>query len=158
MISHSRQIQMRKEERRMIDLADAQRIYEQWHESSKSGNVETLMNLYAPDAILETPLAMAILDDAKSGILRGTELRRFFEEGVRRRPNELVRWYRDGTFFWDGHRLVWEYPRQTPDGNQVDILEVMDIAEGKITHHRVYWGWFGFELLKQSFLKKARTH
>jgi hypothetical protein len=146
---------MRREERKMNDLTDAQRIYEQWHEFAKNGNVEALMNLYAPDAIVETPLVMAILDDAPSGILRGKELRRFFEEGVRRRPNELVRWYRDGNFFWNGHRLVWEYPRQTPHGDQVDILEVMDIAEGKITHHRIYWGWFGFELLKQSFLKKA---
>ncbi|HEU5383869.1 MAG TPA: nuclear transport factor 2 family protein [Ktedonobacteraceae bacterium] len=138
--------------------AEAQRIYEQWQEFAKNGNVEALMNLYAPDALLETPLAMAILDDAKSGILRGAEIRRFFEEGVRRRPNELVRWYRDGTFFWNGHRLVWEYPRQTPKGGQVDIIEVMDIAEGKITFHRIYWGWFGFELLKQSFLEKGRKH
>lgn len=144
-----------KEELMTNDLTDAQRIYEQWHECAKNGNVEALINLYAPDAILETPLTMAILDDAKSGILCGPEIRRFFEEGVRRRPNELVRWRRDGTFFWNGHRLVWEYPRQTPQGDQVDILEVMDIVEGKITHHRIYWGWFGFELLKQSSLKKV---
>src|SRR5882724_2447417 len=122
----------------MNDLTDAQRIYEQWHECAKNGNVEGLLNLYTPDAILETPLAMAILDDAKSGTIHGAQMRRFFEEGTRRRPNELVRWYRDGTFFWNGHSLVWEYPRQTPQGDQVDILEVMDISEGKITHHRIY--------------------
>lgn len=75
----------------MNDLTDAQRIHEQWHEFAKNGNVEALTDLYAPDALLETPLAMAILDDARSGILRGAEIRRFFEEGVRRRPNELVR-------------------------------------------------------------------
>ena len=142
----------------MNDLTDAQRIYEQWHECAKNGNVEGLLNLYTPDAILETPLTMAILDDAKSGTIHGAQMRRFFEEGTRRRPNELVRWYRDGTFFWNGHSLVWEYPRQTPQGDQVDILEVMDISEGKIIHHRIYWGWFGFELLKQSFLKKAGKH
>jgi hypothetical protein len=142
----------------MNDLTDAQKIYEQWHEFAKNGNVEALMNLYAPDAILETPLTMAILEDATSGVLRGAEMRRFFTEGVQRRPNALVRWYRDGTYFWNGHRLVWEYPRQMPDGEQVDIMEVMDISAGKITHHRIYWGWFGFELLKQSFLKKAKKN
>jgi hypothetical protein len=139
----------------MHDLTNAQRIYEQWHDYARHGNVDGLMNLYTADAILETPLAMAILADANSGILQGAEMRRFFEEGVRRRPNELVRWYRDGTFLWNGQRLVWEYPRQMPQGEQVDIVEVMDIDEGKISHHRIYWGWFGFALLKQSFLKKS---
>ena len=33
---------------------------------------------------------------------------------------------------------MWEYPRETPDGQQVEIVEVMDIADGLIRHHRIY--------------------
>jgi hypothetical protein len=46
-------------------------------------------------------------------------------------------------------RLTWEYPRETPDGEQMDIVEVMDIDDGLILRHRVYWGWFSVNLLKQ---------
>src|SRR5580704_15995895 len=76
------------------------------------------------------------------------ELRRFFGEGARRRPNDLVRWYRTGEWLTDGRRmLVWEYPRETPDGDQVDLVEVMEIGNGLIRHHRIYWGWKGCGLI-----------
>jgi hypothetical protein len=42
---------------------------------------------------------------------------------------------------------MWEYPRATPDGDQMDFAEVMDIRDGLIQHHRVYWGWFGVGVL-----------
>jgi len=47
----------------------------------------------------------------------------------------------------DGSRVVWEYPRQTPDGDQMDIVEVMEIRDGLIAHHRVYWGWVSVGML-----------
>jgi hypothetical protein len=55
------------------------------------------------------PLVPAILDDKPDGVLRGhEELRHFFEQGGRRRPNDLVRWYRTGDWLTDGRRLlVW---------------------------------------------------
>ena len=67
--------------------------------------------------------------------------------GFRKFRNELARWYRTGTFFSNGRQLTWEYPRATPQGDQVDLVEVMDIASGLIAHHRVYWGWVGFKVL-----------
>ncbi len=53
--------------------------------------------------------------------------------------------------------LVWEYPRETADGDQVDILEVMEIAHGLIQHHRIYWGWFGTGLLVRRAVGKVKT-
>jgi steroid Delta-isomerase len=38
-------------------------------------------------------------------------------------------------------------PRATPHGDQVDLVEVMDVVNGLIAHHRVYWGWVGFKTL-----------
>ena len=58
-----------------------------------------------------------------------------------------------GTFFANGRQLVWEYPRETPQGDQVDLVEVMDIANGLIAHHRVYWGWTGFKALAGALAK-----
>jgi len=118
------------------------RVFHEWHERARARDTEGLLALYSEDAILESPLVPAILDDKQDGVLRGREeLRRFFEDGGRRRPNELVRWYRTGEWLTDGRRLlVWEYPRQAPDGDQVDLVEFMEIAGGLIAYHRVYWG------------------
>jgi steroid Delta-isomerase len=138
-------------------LSDCERIHREWHARAKALDSEGLLALYAADAVLESPLVTAILVGRASGILRGhDELRLFFAEGARRRPNELVRWYRTGTWLTDGERLlVWEYPRAAPDGDQVDILEVLDIVDGSIQHHRIYWGWFGSAMLTRSAIAKA---
>jgi steroid Delta-isomerase len=123
-------------------------IYERWHETVVGGDLDGLMALYADDAILETPLILATLQDKTEGILKGkSAIRPFFEANFRKLRNDLGRWYRTGTFFSNGRQLTWEYPRATPQGDQVDLVEVMDIASGLIAHHRVYWGWVGFKAL-----------
>jgi len=72
----------------------------------------------------------------------------------RRQENAWVRWYRDAHYYPGGDILIWEYPRQTPDGNQVDILELMQHRDGQIYRHRIYWGWFGSQMLIHSALAK----
>ena len=128
-------------------------IYEKWHKYAKERETKALIELYAEDAVFESPL-VPILMNKDSGILRGkTEILAFLNEGTRRRPNELVRWYRTGKYFITGDVLVWEYPRQTPDGEQVDILELMEIRNGLIVNHRIYWGWLGTQMLIKSALE-----
>jgi hypothetical protein len=36
-----------------------------------------------------------------------------------------------------------------PDGDQVDLVEVMELNGARISHHRIYWGWFGAPLLQR---------
>ena len=139
-----------KEEPTMTENTDAQirHVYEQWHETIKVRDIDGLMALYAEDAVFETPFILAILKDKTEGILKGRgAIRAFFEAGFRNPESGLGRWYRTGTFFANGRQLVWEYPRETPQGDQVDLVEVMDMANGLIAHHRVYWGWVGFKAL-----------
>jgi hypothetical protein len=78
----------------------------------------------------------------------------FLEAGARSRPIDLVRWYRFDTYFSAGSTLVWEYPRETPDGDQV-IVEVMNIVGGLIKHHRIYWGWKGCSLIAPKLQRLA---
>ncbi|MET4634896.1 nuclear transport factor 2 family protein [Kaistia defluvii] len=128
--------------------AAIRRIYEQWHETVIGRDITGLMALYAEDAILESPLVSAVQPGLGSGVLQGkADIRDFFAAGFRSPSNGLGRWYRTGTFFANGRQLTWEYPRTTPDGDQIDLVEVMDVAAGLITHHRVYWGWVGFRTL-----------
>jgi hypothetical protein len=128
---------------------EIRRIYEEWHRTVRGRDLEGLVALYDERAILETPLILATLKDRSEGILRGmAEIRPFFEAGLSKLGSTLARWFRkEGAFFSDGRQLVWEYPRETPEGDQIDLVEVMDIAGGLIRHHRVYWGWVGYKSL-----------
>jgi steroid delta-isomerase len=129
--------------------AEIRHVYEQWHRSVVARDLDGLMALYADDAVLETPLILATLRDRTTGVLKGkSDIGAFFAAGLRKLPGELGRWYRTGTFFSNGRQLTWEYPRDTPQGDQIDLVEVMDIANGLIAHHRVYWGWTGFRSLQ----------
>jgi steroid Delta-isomerase len=123
-------------------------IYEQWHETVVRRDIRGLMELYAENAILESPLICAVQPELGSGILQGkSAIGDFFAAVFRTPSNGLGRWYRTGHFFANGRQLTWEYPRATPDGDQIDLVEVMDVSGGLITHHRIYWGWVGFRTL-----------
>lgn len=76
------------------------------------------------------------------------ELQRFFEILATRKP-KMRQFYRTG-YFTDGQRVIWEYPHAAPSGEQMDFIEVMEINNGLIQKHRVYWGWFGFNVLKKN--------
>jgi len=136
--------------------SDHARIHAEWHRAASTRDGPALLALYAEDAVLESPLVAAILDDKRDGVLRGkAEIGRFLEEGARSRPIDLVRWHRSRVFFSEGSTLIWEYPRDTPKGDQVDIVEVMDIVDGQIKHHRIYWGWKGCSLIAPALLRAA---
>ena len=130
-------------------IDDAPRhVFERWHETIRARDLDGLMALYAEDAVLETPLILVALPGRDTGILTGRqEIRAFFEAGLARLGGNLGRWWRTGVYFTNGRQLVWEYPRATPDGDQTDLVEVIDLADGLIAHHRVYWGWVGFKAL-----------
>jgi steroid delta-isomerase len=133
-------------------LADCDRIYREWHERAKARDTNGLLALYSHDAVLETPLVQAVYAGRSDGILSGhAQIGPFFAEATRRPLNPLVRWYRTGRWLTDGERLLaWEYPRETPDGDQVDLIEMMEIVDGLIRSHRVYGGWLGTALLTRS--------
>lgn len=115
-----------------------------WERALAAHDVDALIACYAQDAILESPVVAHI--NGGDGICRGNrELKPFLAEVVARTP-EVRQYHRQG-FFTDGRRATWEYPRATPDGEQMDFVEVMEITGGLIQRHRVYWGWRGVDIL-----------
>lgn len=125
----------------------AKDIYQAWNKALANNDVDGLLSLYAPDAIIESPLIPYLLK-IDSGICKGREeLRLLLEKVAERKP--LIRKYFKQNFFTDGKTLIFEYPRQTPDGEQMDFVEVMEIKHGLIQYHRVYWGWRGFKVIHE---------
>jgi len=129
------------------DQAEAiQRIYREWDRAWSNDDLDAMVALYAPDATLESPLVPYLLG-GRNGVLKGREeIRKLLEKAAPRKPGKRT-FYRRG-YFTDGRFLVWEYPRATSDGEQMDFFEVMEIVKGLIQAHRVYWGWRGVEVLK----------
>jgi ketosteroid isomerase-like protein len=122
-------------------------VYRAWDEALGAKDLDGAMALYAPDATLESPLVRHHLG-VDEGVVEGREaLRDFVRVVFERQPPQRKR-FRSG-FFTDGRTLMWEYPRATPGGEQMDFVEVMEIDAGLIRHHRVYWGWYGLRLLER---------
>jgi hypothetical protein len=127
-----------------MDLIE--KIFHAWDDALGAKDLAASLALYQPDATLESPLVCHLLGTER-GIVRGhAELRPFIEQVFAHQPPQRRR-FRTG-YFTDGTRLTWEYPRESPDGDQVDLVEVMEIHAGLIQHHRVYWGWYGLGLLR----------
>jgi ketosteroid isomerase-like protein len=121
-------------------------IFQAWDEALGAKDLDAVMALYHVDATLESPLICHLLG-VEEGVVRGRDaLRRFVERVFDHQPPQRRR-FRAG-FLSDGARVIWEYPRQTTDGEQMDLVEVMEVRDGLIQHHRVYWGWFGVNMIK----------
>jgi ketosteroid isomerase-like protein len=130
------------------DSNDAERIYRLWDQALGNKDLEAALALYAPDASIESPLVQHLMRTS-DGIVRGTDmLREFITRVFRTNPPQRKR-FKQG-FFSDGRVITWEYPRQSPDGDQMDLVEVMEIEDGLIRRHRVYWGWYALDILRQS--------
>ena len=131
-------------DRRSLEM---EHIYRAWDEALGRKDADAALALYAPDAILESPLVRHLLGSER-GIRQGSEELRSFIELVMSRTPAVRQRHRTG-LFTDGSCLLWEYPRVTPRGEQMDLVEVMDLRDGLIQHHRVYWGWFGLRVLER---------
>jgi ketosteroid isomerase-like protein len=124
-------------------------MYFAWDAALSRNDSEGLLALYAPDAVFESPLVSHLLGTER-GVLRGHgELRPLFDRLAERKPP--VRKYHRTGYLTDGKRLIWEYPRAAPEGDQMDFVEAIELNEdGLIQRHCVYWGWFGVGVLQRN--------
>jgi ketosteroid isomerase-like protein len=129
------------------DRAHVERIYKLWDEALGRRDLEAALALYDDDASIESPLVQQLMKTAE-GVVQGKDQLREFVTRVFRNPPPQRKRFRTG-FFTDGRVVTWEYPRAAPDGGQMDLVEVMEIENGLIRRHRVYWGWYALGLLKE---------
>ena len=128
----------------------AERLYIEWDKALANNDVDALLALYADDATLESPLVMHVLQHKTEGVCHGqAELRELFEVLAKRKP-EIRKYYRHDYFTRDQH-LIWEYPRLSLKGEQMDFVESIDFDDGGlITAQRVYWGWRGYKVMQDN--------
>ena len=125
-----------------------ERVYRLWDNALGKKDLEASLLLYTDDASIESPLVQYLLNTSE-GIVQGKEnLRRFIAKVFETNPAQRKRFKQN--FFSDGRVVTWEYPRVSPEGDQMDLVEIMEIESGLIKRHRVYWGWYA---LKTQILK-----
>jgi hypothetical protein len=127
-------------------VRSVERVYQLWDAALGAKDVEAAVTLYAENTRLESPLVRHLLG-VEHGIIEGRDRLRDFVRVVFERTPPSRRHHRSG-LFTDGRKLIWEYPRETPDGDQMDFVESMEIENGLILRHCVYWGWFGVKVLE----------
>ncbi len=130
----------------------AERIYRDWDDALGKKDIDAAMRLYAADATLESPLVSHLLGTERGIVVGDERLRRFVELVFQRTP-PLRQRFRN-RLFTDGDLMMWEYPRATSNGEQMDLVEVMQIGDGLIRHHRVYWGWRSLQVLRQDAYRR----
>lgn len=130
-----------------VRLEAIQRVYRDWDAALHAKDVDAAVALYAEDVQLESPLVRH-LTKAECGVVHGRDNLRAFVRIVFERTPANRGHHRSG-FFTDGRKLIWEYPRETPDGEQMDFVESMEIEDGLIKRHLVYWGWYGVKVIEQ---------
>jgi hypothetical protein len=118
-----------------------ERVYRAWDAAIAARDVSSLVNLYAPDAEIESPLIYEFTG-SKTGLLRGRDAFRAFYDEVARRQSNAIRPKHHDDYLAQGRRIVWEYPRSSPSGERSEFVEFWDFNERyEIQAHRVYWGW-----------------
>lgn len=126
--------------------AQVENIYRRWDDYWSADDLDAMIGLYAEDATIESPL-VPHLNGGNNGRLEGkAAIKALLEKAAPRKPG--TRHFHRIGYFTNGALLIWEYPRATPRGEQMDFVEVMEIRDGLIQHHRVYWGWRGVEVIK----------
>jgi len=93
------------------------------------------MALHHENATLESPLVCHLLRSERGIIAGREELREFVRRVFEHQPPERRR-FRSG-LLTDGNRVTWEYPRVSPDGEQMDIVEVLEVCDGLISPSRL---------------------
>ena len=109
------------------------RLFNEWHRATKAADIDALMAIYAEDAVFESPTITLVLG-RPVGVVKGRKEIGDLLREVYKKLTGKNEWYRTGDYFSNGKQLVWEYPRETPNGQQAEIIEVM-VDDGASTKH-----------------------
>jgi hypothetical protein len=120
---------------------EMRRVYRAWDAAISAGQIDALVQLYAVDAEIESPLIYEFTA-GKIGVLPGREAFRSLYEGVARQKPDIIRPFHHDEYLTDDHRILWEYSRVMPSGERCEFVESWHFNDRhEIQRHRVYLGW-----------------
>jgi ketosteroid isomerase-like protein len=114
---------------------DPGEVARRWLSAFNAGDVEALLELYAEDAVHESPKVRMAMRGG-DGKLRGkTALREWWQGAFSRLPGMT---YELTALTSDPSRAVIEYIRRAPGEEPLAVAEAFEVRDGKIVHSIVY--------------------
>lgn len=148
-LRHRAMLQSSKRKRAQMAIGDdIHHIHGEWSDALRHRDARRLGALYAKAATLESP-AVLLLDDRFDGVIVGREeIVSFFDALFDRFDETVCDLFRSGDLFFDRRLVAWECAGEDPSGAMTRSVEAMEIENGLILHHRVYWNWAGMRALR----------
>jgi len=113
------------------------RIAENWFTAFNEHHLENLLSLYHDDAVHFSP-KLKVRHPETNGLIKGKAmLREWWKDAFERLPQLN---YQVQTLTADDHRVFMEYIRMVPGEENINVAEVLEINDGKISASRVYHG------------------
>src|SRR5262245_29538746 len=129
---------------------EAAELYRAWQDGLCAGNLGRLVSLYAENAVIENSVVCGLVGSS-TGEARGhAQIRDCLDVILRCGPHVAGE---PKVQQWNGTTLFCVVERLSSHGSR-EIAEAMDIRDGKIHRHRIYWGWLGVRALLETKLRK----
>ena len=114
---------------------DPGEVARRWLAAFNAGDVEALIELYAEDAVHESPKVRKAIPGSDGRLVGKVAMRDWWQQAFTRLPG--VR-YELSALTSDQSRAVIEYVRRAPGEEPLAVAEAFEVRDGKIVHSVVY--------------------
>jgi hypothetical protein len=110
-------------------------VARRWLAAFNAGNVEAVVDLYADDAVHESPKVRTTMPDSGGKLKGKAAMRDWWKQALGRQPGIT---YDLTALTSDQSRAVIEYVRRAPGEEPLAVAEAFEVRDGKIVHSVVY--------------------
>ena len=114
---------------------DPGEVARRWLAAFNAGDVEALIELYAEDAVHESPKVRKAIPGSDGRLVGKVAMRDWWQQAFTRLPGMR---YELSALTSDQSRAVIEYVRRAPGEEPLAVAEAFEVRDGKIVHSVVY--------------------
>jgi hypothetical protein len=118
-----------------VESSDPGQVARRWLAAFNAGDVDALIDLYAEDAVHESPKVRKAMPGSDGKLAGKAAMREWWQEAFSRLPGMT---YELTALTSDRSRAVIEYIRRAPGEAPLAVAEAFVVHEGKIVHSIVY--------------------
>jgi hypothetical protein len=110
-------------------------VARRWLAAFNAGDVDSLVDLYADDAVHESPKVRKAMPGSGGKLVGRSAMRDWWQQAFTRLPGMT---YELTTLTSNRSRAVIEYVRRAPGEEPLRVAEAFEVRDGKIVHSVVY--------------------
>ena len=114
---------------------DPEHVARRWLAAFNAGDVEAVVELYAEDAVHESPKVRKTMPGSGGKLEGKAAMREWWQQALERQPGIT---YELTALTSDQSRAVIEYIRRAPGEEPLAVAEAFEVRQGKIVHSVVY--------------------